>query len=49
MLVDASQRSLLFDVDNAIQRLNQTHADEAARVSLTGCYHNMLRMWAETH
>jgi len=39
---------MLLDLDTAIQRLAQTHADEAARVQLTGCYHNLLRMWAET-
>jgi len=48
MVRDDTQRSLLFDVDRAIQRLNHTNADEEARVSLTGCYHNLLRMWAET-
>jgi PKHD-type hydroxylase len=48
MMRDDAQRSLLFDIDRAIQRLNHTNADEAARVSLTGCYHNLLRMWAET-
>ncbi|GLQ87966.1 Fe2+-dependent dioxygenase [Dyella flagellata] len=48
MLRDDGQRSMLFDLDNAIQRLTATHADEAARVRLTGVYHNLLRMWAET-
>jgi PKHD-type hydroxylase len=48
MVRDDAQRTLLFDLDRAIQRLNQTQADEAARVSLTGSYHNLLRMWAET-
>lgn len=41
------QRALLFDLDSAIQRLNASDADEAARVHLTGCYHNLLRMWSE--
>ena len=48
MVRDEAQRTLLFDVDRAIQRLNQTNADEVARVSLTGSYHNLLRMWVET-
>lgn len=43
---DESQRSLLFDLDQSIQRLGATQADETARVQLTGCYHNLLRMWA---
>jgi PKHD-type hydroxylase len=47
MIRDDAQRTLLFDLDSAIQRLNATSADEAARVHLTGCYHNLLRMWAE--
>ncbi|RFU46042.1 Fe2+-dependent dioxygenase [Paraburkholderia sp. DHOC27] len=43
-----TQRALLFDMDTAIQRLNATQADEAARRSLVGCYHNLLRQWSET-
>ncbi len=42
-----SQRTLLFDLDMAIQRLNQGQADQQALVSLTATYHNLLRMWAE--
>jgi len=45
---DDTQRALLFDMDNAIQRLNQTGADEEARRTLVGCYHNLLRQWGET-
>jgi PKHD-type hydroxylase len=45
---DDSQRSLLFDMDNAIQRLNQTQADELARRALIGCYHNLMRQWSDT-
>ena len=45
---DDARRALLFDMDMAIQdtgaRLGQ---DDAAVVSLTGAYHNLLRMWAE--
>ncbi|MBB6188802.1 Fe2+-dependent dioxygenase [Rhodanobacter sp. MP7CTX1] len=48
MVRDDARRALLFDLDNAIQRLTATSADESARVHLTGCYHNLLRMWAET-
>jgi PKHD-type hydroxylase len=45
---DDAQRSLLFDMDTAIQRLNQTGADDEARRALVGCYHNLLRQWAQT-
>ena len=45
---DDAQRSLLFDLDRAVQQLNVTQADETARLQLTGCYHNLLRMWSET-
>lgn len=45
---DDTQRAVLFDMDNAIQRLNQTGADEEARRTLVGCYHNLLRQWSET-
>ena len=43
-----SQRTLLHEMDGAIQRLNQTDADEIARRSLIGCYHNLVREWSET-
>lgn len=43
---DDAQRTLLFDIDTAIQRLNQSAADERAIVQLTGSYHNLLRMWS---
>jgi PKHD-type hydroxylase len=45
---DDARRAILFDMDQAIQRLNQTGADDEARRRLVGCYHNLLRQWAET-
>jgi PKHD-type hydroxylase len=45
---DDTRRSLLFDMDTAIQRLNQTGGDESAKQLLVGCYHNLLRQWGET-
>ncbi len=45
---DDAQRTLLFYLDNSIQRLNATNGDEAAKRTLVGCYHNLLRMWSET-
>lgn len=47
MIRDDTQRALLFDLDTAIQCLNMTDADQSARIQLTGCYHNLLRQWAE--
>lgn len=48
LIRDDAQRAMLFDMDNAIQTLNRTNADEQARRSLIGCYHNLLRQWSET-
>lgn len=48
LIRDDVRRALLYDMDSAIQRLNQTNADEAARRSLIGCYHNLVRQWSET-
>lgn len=48
LIRDDTQRALLHDMDNAIQRLNETNADEVARRSLIGCYHNLVRQWSET-
>ena len=45
---DDTQRTLLFDLDMAIVRLTRDAPGHAALVSLTGCYHNLLRMWADT-
>jgi PKHD-type hydroxylase len=48
LIRDDVQRALLYDMDGAIQRLNQTDADEMARRTLIGCYHNLVRQWSET-
>lgn len=48
MVRDDGQRTLLFDMDQAIQQLGATNADPMALVRLTGSYHNLLRMWSET-
>ncbi|WP_421934018.1 Fe2+-dependent dioxygenase [Phenylobacterium sp.] len=43
-----AQRALLFDMDLAIQRVaERSGLDDPAVVSLTGTYHNLLRMWSE--
>jgi PKHD-type hydroxylase len=48
LVADEARRALLFDLDNAIQRLNQTGADADARRALIGCYHNLMRQWSQT-
>ena len=47
MVRDDGQRTLLLDLDTAIQRLNQDLPDHPSAVQLTGVYHNLLRRWAE--
>ena len=48
LIRDDAQRTLLFDMDLAIQKLAQTAGQaDPAIVSLTGAYHNLLRMWSE--
>lgn len=51
MIRDDSRRSLLFDLDLGIQRLNRELPDQPSAaqtsVQLTGVYHNLLRQWAE--
>ncbi|KAF3999907.1 Fe2+-dependent dioxygenase [Glaciimonas immobilis] len=47
LIRDDAQRTLLFDLDSAIQRLNQAAADPQALIQLTGSYHNLLRMWTD--
>jgi PKHD-type hydroxylase len=41
-----AQRALLFDLDMSIVRLTQARPGDPSLVSLTGVYHNLLRMWA---
>jgi len=43
-----AQRSILLELDTAIQRLTPQRPDDPALVQLTGVYHNLLRQWAET-
>ena len=47
MVRDDGERSLLFDLDMAIQRINRDSPDNQAAVQLTGVYHNLLRRWAD--
>lgn len=48
MIRDDAKRALLFDLDMNVQRLGQELGlDHPALVSMTGVYHNLLRMWAE--
>lgn len=47
MIRDESKRSLLFDMDMAIIKLNRDHPGHASIVDLTAVYHNLLRQWAE--
>jgi PKHD-type hydroxylase len=47
MVRDDAQRTLLFDMDMALIKLGKERPGDPALVSLTGVYHNLLRMWAE--
>jgi len=48
MIRDDAQRTLLFDMDASIISLRQQVGDTAAAIRLTGTYHNLIRMWADT-
>jgi PKHD-type hydroxylase len=47
MIREDGKRTLLFDLDMAIQQLNRVAAENPAMVQLTSVYHNLLRLWAE--
>lgn len=48
MVRDDGARSLLFDLDSAIQGIAADRGqDDPAIVRLTGVYHNLLRRWAD--
>lgn len=48
MVRDDSQRHMLFNLDESIQRLRAQHGDQYPEaIKLTSLYHNLIRMWAE--
>ena len=47
MVRDDGERTLLFDLDSAIQRVSAELPDHPAAVQLTSVYHNLLRRWAD--
>jgi PKHD-type hydroxylase len=47
MVRDDGERTLLFDLDLAIQRLGGDAPNHPSVVQLTGIYHNLLRRWAD--
>jgi PKHD-type hydroxylase len=47
MVRDDGERTLLFDLDTAIQRVATENPDSPAPVQLTAVYHNLLRRWAD--
>jgi PKHD-type hydroxylase len=47
MIRGDGDRTLLYDLDTAIQRLAKEVPGNPAGVKLTGIYHNLLRRWAE--
>ena len=48
MVRDDARRAMLFELDTNIQALRARVGETAEVVGLTGHYHNLLRMWAET-
>jgi len=48
MVREDTKRSLLFEMDNAIQELGRDNPSHPALVRLAGSYHNLLREWADT-
>jgi PKHD-type hydroxylase len=47
MVQDDGARTLLYDMDTAIRKLTREEADASSLLRLTGCYHNLLRRWAQ--
>lgn len=42
------QRRLLYEMDMSLMALRSEHGETPELVRLTGTYHNLLRMWADT-
>ncbi len=47
MVRDDAKRTMLFDLDLAVQRISQDMPGHPSLVQLTGLYHNLLRLWAD--
>jgi PKHD-type hydroxylase len=47
MIRDDGERTMLFDLDLAIQRIGRDMPEHPSAVQLTGVYHNLLRRWAD--
>jgi PKHD-type hydroxylase len=47
MIRSDEQRTLLFDLDTAIQRLTLELPNHPSAVQLTAVYHNLVRQWAD--
>jgi PKHD-type hydroxylase len=47
LIKDDGARTLLFDLDTAIQRLGADVPEHPSVVQLTSVYHNLVRRWAE--
>ncbi|MEQ8309706.1 MAG: Fe2+-dependent dioxygenase [Sphingopyxis sp.] len=49
MVRDAEKRRTLFDLDRAVQRLtDELGGKDRSVIELTGVYHNLLRLWADS-
>lgn len=48
MVRENDHRRILFDMDTAIFNLRETVGETEPVVLMTSCYHNLLRLWAET-
>ncbi|HPG80549.1 MAG TPA: PKHD-type hydroxylase, partial [Piscinibacter sp.] len=48
MVRSDEQRRLLHDMDRALMRLRARDGESDEAVALTGTYHNLLRLWADT-
>ena len=47
MVRDDGARTILFDLDTAIQQVGRDVANQPGVLQLTGVYHNLLRRWAD--
>jgi PKHD-type hydroxylase len=48
MVRDVTQRTILYSLDAAIQRLAKDVPEHPSLVELAGVYHNLLRTWADS-
>ena len=48
MVREDAKRTMLFEIDTALQKLGRDVPGHESLVRMMGVYHNLLRLWSDT-